>query len=188
VADIVSEAEGETQAVPSGEFCASALAELTRRAQASDPIAMTELIDHLSPWVGRICGSIALSRGEDAMQETFIIILRSLHTLREPDALYGWVRRIAVHEALRQVRSGHEVTVAIVPDLYACDPFHATDTALDVHERLTDLAPIHRAVLVLRDLEGLTERQTAEILHIDIGTTKSRLHRARTAFARKWTT
>ena len=69
---------------------------------------MDALVRELMPYVGRVCGAIALDRGDDAMQETFISVLRNLATLREPAALYGWVRRIAVREAIRAARRGHD--------------------------------------------------------------------------------
>ena len=62
---------------------------------------MDALVRALAPYVGRICGAIALERGDDAMQETFIAVLRNVRSLREPAALHGWVRRIAVREAVR---------------------------------------------------------------------------------------
>src|SRR5262249_10452846 len=59
----------------------------------------------LAPYVGRICGAIALEAGEDAAQETLIAVFRRLRSLKEPDALWGWVRTIAVREAVRIARS-----------------------------------------------------------------------------------
>ncbi len=70
-------------------------------------MAMSALMRELMPWIGRICGSIALDRGDDAAQETLIIVLRNLPTLREPAALRAWVRRIAVRESVRMA-SAHE--------------------------------------------------------------------------------
>jgi RNA polymerase sigma-70 factor (ECF subfamily) len=55
-----------------------------------------------------------------------------------------------------------------------------------VRNVLADLAPEHRAVLVLRDLDGLSEAEVAELLDVPEGTVKSRLHRARAAFTRRW--
>ena len=66
---------------------------------------MDALVRALTPYVGRICGSIALERGDDAMQETFIAVLRGLRSLREPAAVHGWVRSIAVRESIRQARA-----------------------------------------------------------------------------------
>src|SRR3954451_6758060 len=77
---------------------------LVRAAQRGDPAAMTALVRELSPYVGRICGAIALDDGDDAMQETMISVLRNLRDLREPAAVRGWVRRIAVREAVRTAR------------------------------------------------------------------------------------
>jgi RNA polymerase sigma factor (sigma-70 family) len=51
---------------------------------------------------------------------------------------------------------------------------------------LRRLSPDQRAVLVLRDLEGLSEAEAAALLRIEVGTAKSRLHRARRAFRNRW--
>ena len=155
---------------------------VVRAAQRGDPAAMDELIRELAPYVGRICGAIALADGEDAAQQTFIAVLRNLRSLREPAALRGWVRRIAVREAYR-VASRDTPTDSIdmttdLPDL---------DTAADVRSVLAGLRPEHRAVLVLRDLDGLSEAETAALLGVPEGTVKSRLHRARADFVKRWT-
>ena len=49
---------------------------LIRRAGRGDPLAQDRLVRVLSPYVARVCGAIALQHGDDAMQETFIAILR----------------------------------------------------------------------------------------------------------------
>lgn len=81
------------------------LEELVRAAQRGDPLAMSALLRAVAPYVGRICGSIALADGDDAMQETMIQALKHLRSLREPAALQGWLRRIAVREALKLARA-----------------------------------------------------------------------------------
>ena len=116
-----------------------------------------------------------------------MVIVRNLATLREPAALYGWARRIAVRESLRQLRPANETITATVPDQGDIDAFTtALADHIDVNTVLAKLTPEHRAVLVLRYLEDLSEDDTAELLAIDIGTVKSRTSRARTSFARKW--
>src|SRR5215475_8563514 len=74
----------------------AALAPVVRRAQDGDMMAMHELLDIVTPYVRRLCGPIALQDAPDAVQETLIVMLRSLGQLREPAALFGWVRVIAV--------------------------------------------------------------------------------------------
>ena len=145
---------------------------------------MNALMTELTPYLGRICGSIALDRGEDALQETFIAVFRNLRSLREPAALYGWARRIAVREAVRTARAGAVVTpVDVLDDLPApSDP----ELGVDVAETLRSLAPEQRAILVLRDVEGLDVAAAARLLDVAPGTVKSRLHRARAAFRERW--
>jgi RNA polymerase sigma-70 factor (ECF subfamily) len=163
---------------------------LAVRARRGDPLAIDALVKELSPYVGRICGAVALDHADDAMQETFIAVLRALPGLREPAALRGWVRRIAVREAVRVARRAERVVPLDPTDPAAGSGPEAAplDVAVvvDVRATLADLSPEHRAILVLRDLEGWTESEVAEALAIPIGTAKSRLARARAAFVRRW--
>ena len=145
---------------------------------------MDALLRALAPYVGRVCGAIALDRGDDAMQETFIAVLRNLRSLREPAAVRGWVRRIAVREAVRAA-GVQPRTVEPAAWESAVDDVDVA-TAVDVWAVLERLTPEHRAVLVLRDLDGLEEATVAELLELPAGTVKSRLHRARKAFAERW--
>jgi RNA polymerase sigma-70 factor (ECF subfamily) len=57
---------------------------------------------------------------------------------------------------------------------------------VDNRDVLDRLAPEHRAVLMLRDLEGLDERTVADALDMPVGTVKSRLSRARDNFRKGW--
>jgi RNA polymerase sigma-70 factor (ECF subfamily) len=161
-----------------------------RAAQAGDVAALDALLSELAPWVGRLCASIALDHGPDAMQETLMIVVRNLPTLREPAALRGWVRRIAVRECQRLGSRDRDVPVAVLPEPGSGsggDGGPAWDTGLDVRQALAALPAVHRTVLVLRDLEDLSEEETAELLGIQVGTVKSRLHRARSVFRQGWT-
>jgi RNA polymerase sigma-70 factor (ECF subfamily) len=157
------------------------VASRVRAAQRGDIVAIDELLDLLTPYVRRLCGPIALDEGADATQETLIVVFRSLRQLRDPAALFGWVRAIAVREAVRVAR--RRGTHAELTELPAAgDPQLATDVA-DVLRRL---APSHRAILLLRDVEGLSEQEAADLLAVPVGTAKSRLARARLSFRKEW--
>ena len=117
------------------------------------------------------------------MQETLIVVLRNLPTLREPAALRGWVRRIAVRQALRIATDNRTIAVAELPEVAVAPDF---DTAIGVRQTLAKLPPSQRAVLVLRHLEDLSERETAEALGTPEGTVKSGLYRARERFREHW--
>jgi RNA polymerase sigma-70 factor (ECF subfamily) len=156
---------------------------LVRAAQGGDTLAMNDLLDQLTPYVGRICGPIALRNGPDAAQEALVAVFRSLRTLKEPAALFGWVRAIAVREAIRVARQdGRQVTTDLAELPARGDP----QLVVDVWDTLARLSPEHRALLVLRDLEGLDERDAAALLEVPAGTAKSRLHRARASFRKAW--
>ncbi len=155
-----------------------------RRAQRGDGLAVSALIRELSPYIGRICGAIALDDGDDAMQEAFIAIVRNLRSLQEPAAVWGWARRIAVREAIR-VAKRRPVTVALDASLAAPAGADRAEV-VDVRTTLEALAPEQRVILVLRDLVGVSEAEAAALLVVAPGTVKSRLHRARAAFRRRW--
>src|SRR5215472_10266763 len=156
---------------------------LVRAAQRGDRIAMAGLMDALAPYVGKLCGPIALQDGPDAAQEALIAILKSLRGLREPAAIYGWARAIAVREAVRVARKAARHVPAELADVPAAgDPQLVTD----VRDVLARLTPEHRAVLVLRDLEGLDERAAGALLNVPPATVRTRLFRARRSFRKAW--
>jgi RNA polymerase sigma factor (sigma-70 family) len=160
------------------------LEDVVRAAKRGEPLALAALLRALGPYVGRICAAIALDDGDDAMQETMIRVLKGIHRLREPAALHGWVRRIAVREALRLARTRR----TLVPVEQVPEPPNgmAPELRVEVADTLRQLTPEQRAILVLRELEGFAEAEAAALLDVPVGTAKSRLHRARQAFRRRW--
>jgi RNA polymerase sigma factor (sigma-70 family) len=156
---------------------------LVRAAQRGDRMAQGELMDALIPFLGRLCGPIALQDGPDAVQDALIAIFRNLSQLREPAAIFGWGRAIAVREAVRVARQATRAIPAELGDVPAPgDP----QLAADVADVLRRLSPEHRAILTLRDLDGLGEREAGATLAIPAGTVRSRLLRARRAFRKAW--
>jgi RNA polymerase sigma factor (sigma-70 family) len=144
---------------------------------------MAGLMDNLAPYVGRVCGPIALQDGPDAAQEALIAIFKNLRGLREPAAIYGWARAIAVREAVRVARAAARAAPAELTEIPARgDP----QLGADVRDVLARLTPEHRAVLVLRDLEGLDERAAGALLDVPATTMRTRLFRARRSFRKAW--
>ncbi|MFF2197407.1 RNA polymerase sigma factor [Streptomyces sp. NPDC058157] len=157
---------------------------LARAARAGNTLALHELLDHLTPYVTRICAPIALADGPDAAQESLLAVFTALRTLRDPEALYGWVRAIAVREAVRTAQRASRSRPS--PDLTDVPAKGDPHLAADIEDVLARLSPAHRAVLVLRDVEGLDEEAAAAVLNVPPGTAKSRLHRARSSFRKAW--
>ncbi|MEU8138850.1 RNA polymerase sigma factor [Streptodolium elevatio] len=156
---------------------------LARAARQGDTLAMNDLLDQLIPYVSSICAPIALSSRQDAVQETLVAVFRALRSLDEPEALYAWVRAVAVREAVRVARrDARDLPVEPIDLPAPGDP----QLAADIGDVVSRLSPEHRAVLVLRDVEGLDEKEAAALLGVPEGTVKSRLHRARAGFRRMW--
>jgi RNA polymerase sigma factor (sigma-70 family) len=125
------------------------------------------------------------SDAEDAAQEALALVFRRLGRLQEPDAIRGWARTIAVREAVRTARRRNQAGIpAELPDTAARQV--DVDLSLDIRRRLTQLPAEQRAVLVLRELEGLSEGEVAQLLRLPQRTVKSRLHRARKRFVEGW--
>ena len=121
---------------------------------------------------------------EDATQETFLAIFRSLPGFRSESLLSTWIYRIALRTALRvRARRPRTVPLEFEPGSDRGDPSLERERARQVHEALARLTAEHRAVLALFTLDGLSHREIASTLGIPQGTVWSRLHLARKRLA-----
>ena len=130
---------------------------------------------------------------QDVVQEAFLNAYQSLGGFKGDSLFFTWLYRIAVNTAISLKRK-QRVMVRIdagrngrhgIEPLDPSDrsrPGHALEQAEQgrrVQQALSRLSPEHRAVLVLKDLEGQKYEAMAAILQVPIGTIRSRLHRAR---------
>jgi RNA polymerase sigma-70 factor (ECF subfamily) len=129
----------------------------------------------------------------DVVQEAFLHAYQSLHSFKGDSLFFTWLYRIAVNTAISMKRKQRHI-LRIQPtgdEKKTIDPFdpsetnrpgHAIEMAEEerkVHEALGKLSAEHRAVLVMKDMEGMKYEEMAEILGVPVGTIRSRLHRAR---------
>lgn len=112
-----------------------------------------------------------LHRAQDLAQEAMVKVGLRWHRLRG-QAPTAYARRIIVRDHVSWWRRRRrETTVADVPDVAVVPD--GPESALVLRQSLTRLTARQRAVLVLRYLDDLTERETAEVLGISVGTVKS---------------
>jgi RNA polymerase sigma-70 factor (ECF subfamily) len=156
--------------------------QLVLDAQRGDVLAMDALLERVLPLVMSISRRLGGPAAEDAAQDTLLNIFRNLQDLRRPEALASWVATIARREALRHTCA--RTTEPLPDELPTTQP----DDPLRLHEALAALTFGQREVLLLRDLNGLSEAETAALLALPRGTVKSRLHRARKALREAWLT
>jgi RNA polymerase sigma-70 factor (ECF subfamily) len=168
-------------------------AALLRQAQRGDPSAFGELIERHADRLYGVARSLVgnAADAEDVLQETFAGAFRSAASFRGEASVKTWLTRILVRQAAMHRRArkkwrfmsifrgdnqGSEMELT-TPG--AKQSSSEVDSSLDVPVMLAELSPEHREVIVLRELEGLSYEQMAEMLGVPRGTVESRLHRAR---------
>ncbi len=160
---------------------------LIAQAQRGDRRAFGELVrlnrTGVINVVYRMCGDAGLA--EDAAQESFIRAWQRLSSYRPRSPFRNWLYRIAVNVALDVLRRERETVN--VDDVVLAAPASGPEGMVERAERreivrraVLSLPPASRAVLVLREYEGLAYREIAAALDIPIGTVMSRLNYART--------
>jgi len=120
---------------------------------------------------------------DEAAQDTFVQAWRSLDRWRGDAAPFTWLYRIAVNEALQRTRR-RAVETRPLEDAPAGGPdalaaAEAGDLSSFLVTRLRALRPDLRIAVVLRDIEGLSNREVADVLGLSVPAAKSRIHRAR---------
>jgi RNA polymerase sigma-70 factor (ECF subfamily) len=141
---------------------------------------------------------------EEVVQDVFLTLFKKIHTFEGRAALGSWLYRVTTNAALIKRRGRHperEVPLesslpAFLPDGHragdrACvladwshtpeADFLSQETRETLHRALDALPAPYRAVLVLRDVEGLSNEEVAQMVGDSVPAIKSRLHRARMA-------
>jgi RNA polymerase sigma-70 factor (ECF subfamily) len=162
-------------------------APLVRGALAGDMAAFEELVERHHAVVHRIAARIVgREEADDVAQETFLRAFHRLDRFRGESAFRSWLLQIASNSALNALRRRRPEPVGDAPDEPEAPAQRGPVTQLEDRERrerlelkLAQLRPEHRAVLVLRDLEGLPYEEIAQVTDSPMGSVKGRLHRAR---------
>jgi RNA polymerase sigma-70 factor, ECF subfamily len=188
-------------AVASVEIEPEALARLAERARDGDAAAFRGLVDAATPRLYRLALRLLGDRDEadDVVQETFTRAWDRRGELRDPAAALGWLAGIARNAARDRQRwwrrwrgpgavgsSGGEALAELVgPDAPADQKLAAAELGERLARAMARLSDEHRAVLLLREVDGLSMGEIAELCGVPVGTVESRLHRARAALARR---
>jgi RNA polymerase sigma-70 factor (ECF subfamily) len=170
---------------------------LVERSQGGDREAFEELVrrhaDRLYAVVLRFVADG--EEAQDVTQEAFLRAWRSIGRFRGRSQFFTWLYRIGINEAKRRAgrRPPAELFASLdsdpvpeAPDWSEAPQLRLEQSGLrDVLERaVRELPPRYRATVVLRDVEGLSTREAAEVMELSEAAFKSRLHRARLAVRR----
>ena len=168
---------------------------LVDSARSGDPQALEQLLEQQQGRILRFARKMCRMRedAEDVLQDTLVAMARTLPGFRGAASVSTWAFTIARSFCIKKRRRGRNVqaTVALhdddrvlqVPDSgKRPDELAASAEIQDALDRaIAELPAAHREVLLLRDVEGLTAPEVAEVLGVRVEAVKSRLHRARVA-------
>ena len=174
--------------------------ELVNELQAGSETAFDWLVTHYHGPVYNLILSMLgdASDAADGTQEVFLKAFRGIRCFRQGSSLKTWLYRIAIREALNHKRwfkrhlqknvsidaepeEGHNVIE--IEDLGATpfDQLAAHEVQQAVQHALQEIPQVFRGAVILRDLEGLSYEEIAEVLECSVGTVKSRILRGRRA-------
>jgi RNA polymerase sigma-70 factor (ECF subfamily) len=174
--------------------------ELVLRARNGDRDAFRQLVERYQRKIATLALGMLRNREDafDVVQETFTKAYQSLHRFKGDASFYTWTYRIAVNlcidhqrretklqQASLEPREGErgEDPLAALPDATGQgDPYRRTrdaEIARGLRRAIAELTPEHRAVILLREVDGLSYEEISRVLECPKGTVMSRLHYAR---------
>ena len=143
---------------------------------AEEPGAFEDLVEKSHRLVRKIALPLLPDWAvDDAVQETYLLVFRKIHLLRDRSSFTSWISRIALNVCYQWQRKK--------PDTTELKPEHAQEnvdtTRVDVRRALARLPAIEREVLILREFIGLSYEEISRVVNAPLGTVKSRLAKAR---------
>jgi RNA polymerase sigma-70 factor (ECF subfamily) len=173
--------------------------ELLERARGGDRPALEALLTRHQPRVYRF--GLKMCRdpedAKDVLQETLLAVARSVKDFRGASSVSTWLYTIArsfcikkrrrskfapeAEESLEAREPGEEARQLADPSRPPDESLAGRQVELALDSAIQSLEPMYREVLVLRDVEGLTAPEVAEVMGLSVEAVKSRLHRARVA-------
>jgi RNA polymerase sigma-70 factor (ECF subfamily) len=188
------------QAQVSAEPARDEYSDLVRAAATGDAQALERLLMRAQEAAWRFSTSVCghADDAEDAMQEALIRTYRYVGRIRDPGAFKPWLYRTVRNACLigRRKRAGEPNRLRSLNDVVRSDshagPIDAPDPARNpeqladnaglrrrLRRALRTLPPPYRAVVFLREMEGLSTREVAKVMGMSEDNVKTRLHRAR---------
>jgi RNA polymerase sigma-70 factor, ECF subfamily len=171
-------------------------AEAIRRAQQGDVAAFEHLYQRHCRRVYAICLRLVQnsSEAEDLTQEAFLRVFRKIGTFRGASTFSTWLHRLTLNVALMHLRKKHLHSVSLDEETMRVqktrglrnevgnpDPSLTGLVArVNLERAVAQLTWSCRTVFVLHDIQGFMHREIARIMNCSVGTSKVRLHRART--------
>jgi RNA polymerase sigma-70 factor, ECF subfamily len=173
-------------------------AELVAELQAGSDSAFDFLVTYYHSSVYNLVYGILADAADaaDVTQDVFLRVFRGIRGFRRSSSLKTWLYRVSVRQALNHRRwcwRHHRQQVSIDADVQERGAIHELENGeatpfekcathemqIKVRQALAQVPAVFRSAVILRDLEGLSYEEVAEVLEVSVGTVKSRILRGR---------
>ena len=176
---------------------------LVRRVQAGDSEAFEELVRRYERKVYNITYRLMGNEQDasEALQDAFLRAYRFIGKFQFKSSFFTWLYRIATNVSLSKLRKREKVDIVSIdqpvneagdlafeiPDVkYGPEKLmQQRELRAAIQKAVDELADDYREVVVLRDLEGLSNEEVSNVLHLSVAAVKSRLHRGRLVLREK---
>ena len=173
-------------------------AELVAELQAGSDSAFDFLVTYYHSSVYNLVYGILSDAADaaDVTQDVFLRVFRGIRGFRRSSSLKTWLYRVSVRQALNHRRwcwRHHRQQISIDADVQENGAIHELENGeatpfeqcathemqIKVRQALVQVPAVFRSAVILRDLEGLSYEEVAEVLEVSVGTVKSRILRGR---------
>jgi RNA polymerase sigma factor (sigma-70 family) len=156
---------------------------LIARALQNNRQAQHELYQLFSPKMLSVCRMYVkdLQEAEEVMLNGFFKVFTHLKNFKSEGSFEGWIRKIMVRECLSFIRQKKQIVfeeVTAATETVQNEVFSGLEVAR-IQQLIDQLPEGYKLVFVMYAIEGYKHHEIAELLHIDTGTSKSQLHKAR---------
>lgn len=174
---------------------------LVKLARNGDRMAFQKLVERYQRKIFGLCYGMVRNQDDamDMVQETFVKVFKSLARFEGQSSFYTWTYRIATNvcidflrKAKRQRTVDYDDAImrdddvedvgSLLPSRLGVNPakvYGRRELLEKIEAALGTLSPNHRQAIILREVEGLSYQEIADIMEVSIGTVMSRLHHAR---------
>jgi RNA polymerase sigma-70 factor (ECF subfamily) len=177
--------------------------ELVKRVQAGNSEAFEELVRRYERKVYNITYRLMGNEQDasEALQDAFLRAYRFIGKFQFKSSFFTWLYRIATNVSLSKLRKREKVDIVSIDQpvneagdlaFEIPDVKHGPEKLMQqrelraaIQKAVDELAGDYREVVVLRDLEGLSNEEVSNVLHLSVAAVKSRLHRGRLVLREK---
>ena len=158
---------------------------LVRKVKNQDEEAFVELYNFSIPFILHVGETYGFGHAliEDVIQEVFIQVMRSIHTLKDEGSYIKWLMMITRSKCCNYLRNERHKSYEKVEEIYLGDEVVEVIEQMSMDQRIKEALDIlekeEQEVLIMKYLKELSEKEIARNLRLPLGTVKSRLYHAR---------